>query len=53
MSTFLLFILAGMVWAGLMLLVLAVFMGIRRIRTPKPDNRWEREWAQIERDLNR
>lgn len=47
------FIFSGIAWAGLMLFALAVYIGISRIRTPKPDNRWEQEWQRIEEDMSK
>jgi hypothetical protein len=52
----LLFVLFGMIWAGLALLALAVYIGIQRIVTPKPpaldERRWTRDWESIERDIS-
>ena len=45
-----LFVLFGMIWAGLAILALM------RIVTPKPtpdEKRWSRDWESIERDINR
>lgn len=52
MSYILLFVFAGMAWAGLVLLALAVHHAIMRIRTPKPTDH-ELEWKKIEEDLRR
>ena len=61
------FIFAGMIWIGLTILVLAVIHGIRKLRTPKPEppsklplvmtkparSRWQQDWEDIEKRLNR
>ena len=36
MNYILIFILAGLFWLGLAMLGIAVFAGIRKVRTPKP-----------------
>lgn len=41
----LLFILAGMIWAGLAAIFVAVFYLLTNIPTPKPTN-WEEEWRK-------
>jgi len=42
----LIFVFAGMAWAGLGALGLAVFMGIRKLRTPKPSQA-PKDWEDM------
>ena len=56
----LLFIFAGITYAGAMLLTLAVLAGIRRLTTPKPPKqhiptpgRYTRDWENLEERWNK
>ena len=50
----LIFVFAGLAWLGLSVLSLGVFMGIRRLVTPKPKpTAYEKQWEQIMEDLRR
>jgi hypothetical protein len=49
------FIFAGLFWAGLLAVALAVYIGFQRItnNTPTPDEkRWTRDWESIEEKYN-
>jgi hypothetical protein len=56
-TVILLFVLFGLALVGLASLVLAVYIGLQRITTPKPPpptftkTRWERDWEAIEENL--
>jgi hypothetical protein len=56
------FIFGGLAWIGVSALVLAGFIGIRRLYVPKPKplassmpgySKWERDWNKIEEDLRK
>jgi hypothetical protein len=47
----LLFTFFGLGLVGLASLVLVVYIGLQRIITPKPQTKWKKEWAEIEKDL--
>ena len=49
----LLFLLFGLIWSGIVILALVVFVGIRRLITPKPKpTEHDKAWQDIERRLS-
>lgn len=48
------FIFAGLAWAGLLALAVALWIGFFRLITPTPKpTEWEKDWEAIERNLSK
>ncbi len=49
------FIFAGLIWAGLLALGLTAYIAFQRITNPTPtpsERRWTRDWEEIERKFS-
>lgn len=47
------FVFAGLVWAGLMALGVALWIGFNRLITPTPKPKaWSKDWESMEREDN-
>ena len=48
------FIFAGLFWAGLMAVGVALWIGFMRLTHPEPKpTQWREDWEQIERNLSK
>ena len=53
MSIITFFLICGLGWLIVAGLITLVFIGVQRIRTPKPEpTQYEKDWADIERRLS-